>query len=456
VDEFLVMGSDGLFDVFPNRQDLMNVIKRYIRELGDADAAAEAVVNEAVQRRRSADNVSIVLLVFNQGGRQTALSGAGGGCLGYARRACARKIYSRATRETKASELAALHGRGRSMSLTSHSLTSILESGGSGGAAAGGAGGAGASLAGGSAGGRLGALAAASQSLAVLPVAASGGATGHGRAISHVGSFVLPPALPPGGGAGPAAGLQGGSTTRGAAAAAGVAEARGSEPTSQSPMLAARPLLAAASIMPPMSLDGTAPLPAAADGIMQAGGAAGTASPPKAPARPSLPRYSSWTTDAAPVSVVTGAHGRGSSMTSRPGTPSRGRRAGGDAAAAQAPPSRSSLRNEVCRGPGVAPDATPAASPHVSTEQSAQAGMVAPGARATSSSPSASGPPAAPLAASARAAAARAEQQAPSSHGVDEEGDEVDDSTARAAASAVTPAYGAAEAGASPATADHV
>lgn len=30
-DEFVVLGSDGLFDVFPNRQDLMNVIKQALR-----------------------------------------------------------------------------------------------------------------------------------------------------------------------------------------------------------------------------------------------------------------------------------------------------------------------------------------------------------------------------------------------------------------------------------------
>ena len=103
-DEFVVLGSDGLFDVFPNRQDLMNRIKKSLRATGSADGACAAVVREAVTDRHASDNVSMVLIMLNQGGVHTATAGAGGGVVGYAKRAAARKLHSRVKRDLKKDE----------------------------------------------------------------------------------------------------------------------------------------------------------------------------------------------------------------------------------------------------------------------------------------------------------------------------------------------------------------
>jgi hypothetical protein len=102
-DEFVVLGSDGLFDVFPNRQDLVNKIKRLLKETMDVDEVCKRLVMEAIEERRSADNVSMVLIAFNQNDVVTSTAGALGGLPGYAARACARKVYARNTRNMKTS-----------------------------------------------------------------------------------------------------------------------------------------------------------------------------------------------------------------------------------------------------------------------------------------------------------------------------------------------------------------
>lgn len=97
-DEFVVLGSDGLFDAFPNRQELMNRIKAALREAGDVDAACDRIVACAAVERHVNDDVSMCLIVFNQLGISTATAGALGGSIGYAKRAGARRIESRPTR----------------------------------------------------------------------------------------------------------------------------------------------------------------------------------------------------------------------------------------------------------------------------------------------------------------------------------------------------------------------
>lgn len=104
VDEFLVLGSDGLFDVFPNRQDLMNTIKQLLRKHSNVDTVCKLLVREAITERRSADNVSVTIMVFNQFSTSTATAGALGGCVGYAARACARKIHSSCNRNMRKSD----------------------------------------------------------------------------------------------------------------------------------------------------------------------------------------------------------------------------------------------------------------------------------------------------------------------------------------------------------------
>ncbi|KAA0175971.1 hypothetical protein FNF27_02692 [Cafeteria roenbergensis] len=96
-EEFLVMGSDGLFDKFPRKQDLVNTTKKYLRETRSATLSAEMLLNEAIDVRGSRDNASVVVVVFNQRGppidertgrpRRTAECGGWGRGAGFARRA---------------------------------------------------------------------------------------------------------------------------------------------------------------------------------------------------------------------------------------------------------------------------------------------------------------------------------------------------------------------------------
>jgi serine/threonine protein phosphatase PrpC len=125
-DEFVVLASDGLWDVWPNRQELMNRIKKSLRETLDVDETCRQLVEESVDSRRADDNVSMALIVLNQHSVFTATAGALGGTVGYARRASAKKIHPRARRDMHMSQdLASL----------SKTITATPASGSGGGAA---------------------------------------------------------------------------------------------------------------------------------------------------------------------------------------------------------------------------------------------------------------------------------------------------------------------------------
>lgn len=124
-DEFVVLGSDGLFDAFPNRQELMNRIKAALRETGDVDAACDRIVACAAVERHINDDVSMCLMVLNQGGVATATAGALGGSVGYAKRAGARRIESRSTRFLqKAADLRGRIQRSRSFDASASAAVS--------------------------------------------------------------------------------------------------------------------------------------------------------------------------------------------------------------------------------------------------------------------------------------------------------------------------------------------
>lgn len=71
-DEFLLLGSDGLYDVFPNRQDLVNAAKSLLIDLGSVHAAAKALADMATDDRGSADNTTVILVALNQRGVSSA------------------------------------------------------------------------------------------------------------------------------------------------------------------------------------------------------------------------------------------------------------------------------------------------------------------------------------------------------------------------------------------------
>nr|CCA25284.1 calcium/calmodulindependent protein kinase kinase pu [Albugo laibachii Nc14] len=65
-DELLLLASDGLFDVL-NSQQAVNLIRRKLRHHGDVQLAAHELILKA-QEFLSHDNISVIIVVFNQSG----------------------------------------------------------------------------------------------------------------------------------------------------------------------------------------------------------------------------------------------------------------------------------------------------------------------------------------------------------------------------------------------------
>jgi serine/threonine protein kinase/serine/threonine protein phosphatase PrpC len=64
LDEFVITACDGLWDVMTSQQ-AVNFVRRQLRLSADLEAACEALVNKAIELA-SADNVSAVIVAFNQ------------------------------------------------------------------------------------------------------------------------------------------------------------------------------------------------------------------------------------------------------------------------------------------------------------------------------------------------------------------------------------------------------
>jgi protein phosphatase 2C family protein 2/3 len=64
-DEFLLLASDGLFDVFSS-QDVVDLIRRKLMQMPffeqDPQRVIREVVNEAIYTRQSKDNVTAILV----------------------------------------------------------------------------------------------------------------------------------------------------------------------------------------------------------------------------------------------------------------------------------------------------------------------------------------------------------------------------------------------------------
>lgn len=83
-DEFLVIGSDGLFEVHRNANQLMHLIKETLHVTRSVDETCKQIVRQTVASPFSSDNVTMLLVVFNQDGVTTACAGAAGGEVGFA------------------------------------------------------------------------------------------------------------------------------------------------------------------------------------------------------------------------------------------------------------------------------------------------------------------------------------------------------------------------------------
>jgi len=63
-DTFLLLGCDGLFDVF-QAEEVVAFVTHELARHGDVQKAASALTNEAIRQRNSRDNVSIIIVVLN-------------------------------------------------------------------------------------------------------------------------------------------------------------------------------------------------------------------------------------------------------------------------------------------------------------------------------------------------------------------------------------------------------
>ena len=96
-DEFMILGSDGLFDRFPNRQNLMNFAKQQLRKTRSAAATAKAITDHVLDERNGTDNTTVQVVVFNQMGVVSAQANAYGVGAGFAQATgkCARAVRVR-------------------------------------------------------------------------------------------------------------------------------------------------------------------------------------------------------------------------------------------------------------------------------------------------------------------------------------------------------------------------
>lgn len=64
-EEFVVLACDGLFEVMTPAA-VVSFVREALHRHGDVQRASEELVTEAVQVRRTTDNVSAIVVVMNQ------------------------------------------------------------------------------------------------------------------------------------------------------------------------------------------------------------------------------------------------------------------------------------------------------------------------------------------------------------------------------------------------------
>ena len=69
-DEFLLMGSDGLYDKYSS-QEAVNVVRKKLAEMPmmeqDPQQVAAEVVREILDKRMVSDNITVIIATFNRG-----------------------------------------------------------------------------------------------------------------------------------------------------------------------------------------------------------------------------------------------------------------------------------------------------------------------------------------------------------------------------------------------------
>jgi len=64
-DQFLLLGCDGLFDVY-SPLEVVNFVKEQMLEHGDAQKCCQRLTYDAIRKRNSRDNVSVILIILNK------------------------------------------------------------------------------------------------------------------------------------------------------------------------------------------------------------------------------------------------------------------------------------------------------------------------------------------------------------------------------------------------------
>ena len=83
--EFLILGSDGIFDKYPSRQNLVNEVKKkLLRRVTVADTV-EGLITTTLQVHATKDNRTFCVVLFNRFGRITGKAGGLGAPEGVAR-----------------------------------------------------------------------------------------------------------------------------------------------------------------------------------------------------------------------------------------------------------------------------------------------------------------------------------------------------------------------------------
>mmetsp|Transcript_7580 Transcript_7580/g.12768 ORF Transcript_7580/g.12768 Transcript_7580/m.12768 type:complete len:598 (-) Transcript_7580:176-1969(-) len=64
-DQFLLLGCDGLFDVY-TPEEVITFVKAGMEKHGDAQKCCQSLTHDAIRKRNSRDNVSVILIILNK------------------------------------------------------------------------------------------------------------------------------------------------------------------------------------------------------------------------------------------------------------------------------------------------------------------------------------------------------------------------------------------------------
>ena len=64
-DQFLLLACDGLFDVF-TPDEVVTFVKENMEKHGDAQRCCQNITHEAIRKRNSRDNVSVILIILHK------------------------------------------------------------------------------------------------------------------------------------------------------------------------------------------------------------------------------------------------------------------------------------------------------------------------------------------------------------------------------------------------------